>query len=277
MKYFFWTFVLMITAVIGFNILDDHQSLEVADFEEEIKANPEKRRELFDAMEQSVTGKKRMPASELSQNYDLLKFINPSDRVQVLIGDLLISRRSGNGKVPMSTELKAQLKADPTKGFKSMKTLFEVLPFNEFPNQKTELITLVIEVNLGTPEEIKDLALSSLLADIPTMEKLDEEALPSSDLEKVNLTNMAYEAYLMNSNDPEMTLNETLKILEIHSDHLVRANIIDNFNQKFPSHNMILETMITESKMKDLGHFPEEVNSEDLNTEELNQGEGIDQ
>ncbi|HXH73431.1 MAG TPA: hypothetical protein VNJ08_00595 [Bacteriovoracaceae bacterium] len=279
MFHFFWIALITVSLLVGLNFYISSQTGDVAEFTEELKNDTKKRKELFNAMSQSVEAGRSIASSEpiipSFQDLKYLKHINANDPLQVLLGNILVSR-SIQARAPLNEEMKAKLKENPAESFKSMKSFFDTLPSNEFPVQKAALLALAIEVNAGKAGEVQELALNHLLTEIPTAQATEVDALPTVDLDKVNLSNIAYEAYLINTNDPETALNETFKILELQENNLVRENIIDNFKQTYPAQGKLLEKMVTESKMSDLAHDRQDVEAVEVVEEVKEVEEGMD-
>lgn len=253
--------LLLLALLVGLGLSNTSETEDVANFEEELKTNAKKRKELFNAMERSLS-KDRSPSSLRSQKLiiskeeELLKIIDKNNPYQVMLGEMLVARLHGKTDQEYNDEMKVKLRANPAEGFKAIKNLFEASSFDTLPGEKAALIALAAEIEIGSADETRELALSSLLKDIPppflALEtEMTEQELETSNshLEKVVLSNIAYEAYLKNSTDPQVAINDTMKMLELHSDNVAKESIVESFNQKFPSHDKELQVLATQSQI----------------------------
>ncbi|HXH74263.1 MAG TPA: hypothetical protein VNJ08_04815 [Bacteriovoracaceae bacterium] len=242
MSYIISITLIIFVLLIGFGLNNTSQTEEVVDFEEELKSNPTKQKELFNAMAQSFVPP---PSLEMlnAKEQELLRHIDQSNSLQVQVGHMLVAQLHGRMSQDLNVSVKEGLKANPVAGFQAIKSIYDLLSSSSFPVQKTLLLKLTSEIEIGSEDEIRDLAFSTLLKDVP------QESDGDSRFDKVVLSKLSYEMYLKNTTEPEMALEHTIRILEIQVDDVIKENIVENFNQKFPSHDRELQKLATQNNI----------------------------
>lgn len=195
-------------------------SQDLEEFREELKANPEKQRELFSSMARGL-GQNRGPASETEE---------------------LVAAVLGNpADLALKEQLKERLLRDAKEGFEVLKNSYEALSNEDNAAQKAALFDLITEFGLGSGLEARELALESLSKDVPVPSHDPEREMSEADLElfranvdRVALAANAYGTYLQNAQGPEAALQETLRLLQLHPHGAVKDRMVEKFNKRFP-------------------------------------------